>query len=129
METEEKEENSRILHQERERPRTAVKERVVQPEKAFNASFNANSSYQKGERYGKFSEVLIEEGGVEERGSKLTNDREYTDGKSITDMEERRRKIDEEIEKRITKQVEGKKRNEAAIEGQKKLYEKTAQVE
>jgi len=36
---------------------------------------------------------------------------------------------EKEIERRIAKQVEFKKRNEAAIEGQKKVYEKTAQVD
>jgi len=98
LETEEKEEHSRILHQERERPRTALKERVQQAEKGFDVSYQRSENNHKGERFGKFSEVLIEEGveeGVGQRNSRLTNDREYTDGKSITDMEERRRKIDD----------------------------------
>ena len=57
-------------------------------------------------------------------------------------LEERRKKIDEgtfliqnipdmclEIERRIQKQIEVKKRAEVAVEGQKKVYEKNSVVE
>jgi len=44
-------------------------------------------------------------------------------------MEEKRKKIDEEIERRISKQIELKKRADVAVEGQKKIYEKASQIE